>query len=64
MFFENFVNTFLQTLKLNFNNFRTFFENHLHIFLEFNTYLVNNQHICKSKINYIENIIKIKDIVI
>ena len=63
MVFENSVDTFLQTLKLNFNYLRTFCKLGTS-FSEFNKYLVNNQHICKSKINYMENIIKIKDIFI
>ena len=81
MFFENSVDTFLQTLKLNFNYLRKLLENHLQTsqinfnylrtfcklgtsFSKFNKYLINNQYICKSKINYMENIIKIKDIII
>ena len=65
-YLRNFFENHLRTLKLNFNYLRKFFENHLRTlklnfnylrtfcklgtsFSEFNKYLVNNQHICKSK---------------
>ena len=50
---------YLRTSQINFNYLCTFCKLGTS-FSEFNKYLVNNQQICQSKINYMENIIKIK----